>query len=208
MTCLAKSHHNLLIVGYTTRRHLCLDLDNTTEAKALKVIDLIMTEYPEVGDCLLIVSSWKKELLELKHAIERYPYVRIKRPCFHLVFCAHIGYNKCVKIIEALAEVGILNQEYVKLRRWRGDMTLRVSPSILTSGVKEAPFPITYIRNKQYLGAGEGIHEYLNFRACVLFALRSDPDPEHQPDYATYPGDDHAEVLAIKTFEDRGDLKG
>lgn len=43
-----------LICGYTTKEHLLVDLDNCSLRKALCIAKMIMKDYPDVGDCLVV----------------------------------------------------------------------------------------------------------------------------------------------------------
>ncbi len=160
--CLMKSHPSPdLIIGYTTRRHLLLDLDKTSLTKTAALARLIMREYPEVGDCLILRSSEGDGAISLKYDNYQRPYHRVNGDSFHLVFDGLIGYNKACRIIEALAGVHVLNRDYVKIREFRGDMTLRISSTSLYSGLKPAPVCVTGIKNKAFKGVGEGIEAYL-----------------------------------------------
>ena len=151
-----------LNIGYTTRRHLLLDLDKTTLTKAAALVRLIIRDYPEVGDCLILRSSEGDGRISTKHDNYQRPYHKLDGDSFHLVFSGDIGYNKCCRIIEALAGCYILNKDYVKLREFRGDMTLRISPQHLSTGkIKPAPVCVAGVLNKKYRGDGEGIADYL-----------------------------------------------
>lgn len=155
-----------LIIGYTTRRHLLLDLDKTTLPKVARLTRMIMDQWPEVGDALIMRSSEGSGRIDLKYDNYHRPYHKLDGDSYHLIFNNTIGYNKCCRIIEALAGVHILNRDYVKLREFRGDMTLRVSPQVLASGVKPAPVAVAGIANKVCLAQGEGIARYLDFSAA------------------------------------------
>lgn len=156
-----------IIIGYTTRKHLLLDLDNTTFNKAEYIIKLIQKKWSKVGDCLIMQSSTNKSgnnrpiydslICEFTSVMGNY----------HLIFDNYIGYNLCCKIIETLATLDILNADYVKIRTLRGDMTLRVSPIINIDGTKHIPINVGYICNNHLNRADGGIRDYLNlFRIC------------------------------------------
>jgi len=150
-----------LITGYTTRRHLLLDLDKTTLAKVSRLTRMIMAEWPEVGDALILRSSEGSGRIDTKYDNFHRPYHRLDGDSYHLVFSGDIGYNKACRIIEALAGVHILNRDYVKLREFRGDMTLRVSASVLSGGVKPAPVAVVGLKNEKQGRVGDGVAEYL-----------------------------------------------
>jgi len=114
-----------LVAGYTTREHLLLDLDAGSRGDAEWLANYVMKNYPEVGDCILLKTSrgW------------------------HLVFDNRIGYNKACTIIEHLAEQGYLEPNYVRIRKFRVDMTLRVSGRWETTGYRPPPKLICRIHN-------------------------------------------------------------
>jgi len=152
---------DLLITGYTTRDHLLLDLDDTTLGKATHVIQLIMNRWPEVGDCLILISSSKPQRIELRYSWNNSPYMKREGDHFHLVFDGRIGWNKCCHICETLAGLKILEKDYEKIRTFRGDMTLRVSGATLLSGHKAAPYCLVGIRNKRFSGPGVDLSPFL-----------------------------------------------
>ena len=49
-----------LIIGYTTREHLILDLDNTSLIKVIDLACKLMYDYPEIGKCQIMQSSQEK----------------------------------------------------------------------------------------------------------------------------------------------------
>ena len=155
-----------LIIGYTTRRHLLLDLDKTTLTKVTMLTRMIMAQWPEVGDALILRSSEGSGRIDTRYDNFHRPYHRLDGDSYHVVFDGLIGYNKACRIIGALAGVHVLNRDYVKLREFRGDMTLRVSPSVLSSGVKPAPVVVAGIKNVKFRGTGGGITQYLDFSAA------------------------------------------
>lgn len=135
------------VIGYTTRRHLLLDLDNTTLTKVEIIARAIMRQWPKVGDCLIMESSAKPLKLLVIYKPLHHPEHKIVANNYHLIFDNQIGYNLCCKIINTLAGLGILNKDYEKIREFRGDMTLRISPVTLSDGEKPAPIPRTYLKN-------------------------------------------------------------
>jgi hypothetical protein len=139
-------------------------LDKTTLTKAARIARLIMDQYPEVGDVLILRSSEGSGRIDLKYDNFKRPYHRFEGDGYHLVFSGKIGYNKACRIIEALAGVHVLNKDYVKIREFRGDMTLRISPQVLSTGIKPAPVCICALKNAKYRGDGEGINAYLDTR--------------------------------------------
>ena len=156
-----------LIIGYTTREHLILDLDNTSLHHVLGLANILMNEYPEIGNILIMRSS--KQEKEYGTRIDRHgiPRHNFRKECFHLITDNIIGYNRCVHIINTLVDLGILETAYRRIRMFRGDMTLRVSPMILSTGIKAAPEPIICIIRHKKRSEISGILEYLAFwRSC------------------------------------------
>jgi len=125
----------LFVIGYTTRRHLLIDLDDTTKEKAMRITKMIQKEWPEVGSCLLMLSSTGKDRELIKYSNYQRPFHKRDRQNIHLVFDNLIGYNKCCKICQVLAELRIVNKAYTDIRKFRGDMTLRVSPKVTGPGL-------------------------------------------------------------------------
>ena len=156
-----------MIVGYTTRDHLLLDLDDSSLPKVAGLVRRVMENYPEVGDALILLSSPHE--LDIKvHYYDGLPRFSVTRESYHVVFSGRIGYNKCCAICAALASVNILERSYIRCRNFRGDMTLRVSQSHLSTGTKPAPVAVCSIKNKGYDGSGDGIEDYLAF--CRAYA--------------------------------------
>lgn len=127
------------VLGYTTRRHLILDLDNTTLSYARAIVKKIQWEWPKVGDAIILSSSEKPDRVRLVHNRWGRPLLYHDRHNFHIVFDNGIGYNLSCRICAVLAEIGILNRDYVKIREFRGDMTLRIGPLITHDEVKGPP---------------------------------------------------------------------
>lgn len=147
----SKKHHPkpMPIIGYTTRTHLLLDFDNTTLTKVIKLCILIIKQYPKVGSALICLSSQKPYRQWLRYTSTAKPLICRSLPSYHAIFDNNIGYNTCGKIIETLAGLNILNEDYVKIRDFRGDMTLRISPMICTDEVKPMPKPKVYVRTRR-----------------------------------------------------------
>jgi hypothetical protein len=190
---------NWLITGYTTRDHLLLDLDDSSLPKVVGLVHRVMESYPEVGDALVLLSS-PHELDIKTHYYDGLPRFSVTRESYHVVFSGRIGYNKCCQICSSLASVNILERSYIRCRNFRGDMTLRVSPSELSTGVKPAPVVVCAIKNKGYDGSGDGIEEYLGFcrafsgsRLCYL-------DPDHSADYRGDGPDHDGHILTVKAL--------
>lgn len=160
-SCTKPVHKGNLILGYTARDHLLLDLDKTTQSKAHQLAKLIMREWPVVGDCLLVRSSYTQSTTTPRMIRRGFPTITKKTASYHLVFDNLIGYNKFVHICETLAAFSILERSFLRMRYFRGDMTLRVSLVYQTDGVKEAPIPIMRIHNNWTAKHDHKIDSYL-----------------------------------------------
>lgn len=157
-----------LIIGYTTRKHLLLDIDNISQNKAYYLAKYVQKTYPKTGDCLIVRTRKGKAEVRLIHLPNRATRQKYLRDNHHLIFDNSIGYNSSCKIIEVLADMNILGRDYVKIRKFRGDMTLRVSPSYLLSEYKPIPKPLYYITS-HYTKRHDGfIYNYLH----ILLATR------------------------------------
>jgi hypothetical protein len=167
MSSKSSAHKPALIVGYTTRRHLMLDLDNSSLSKVCGIARAIMHSYPEVGSCLVVSSSDRPLEVELKYSWNNQPWIKRTGSNYHLVFNNDVGYNKIATICETLGTLNILEGSFMKMRKFRGDLTLRVSPSVLTTGVKPAPVPIVGLRNKEATREDGEILEYLRILHTV-----------------------------------------
>jgi hypothetical protein len=143
-----KYPHDLkLIVGYTTSSHLCLDLDDTSLAKVIGLVCQLIYDYPDLGKCQIMQSSPIKghEYTKInRHGLPRH---HIPKPSYHLIFDNNVGYKRCWEIIQTLIDLGIQPTQVRQIRARRRDMTLRVSPMILSDTVKDAPVPIMQILN-------------------------------------------------------------
>jgi hypothetical protein len=83
---------------------------------------------------------------------------------YHVIFSKKIGYEGICQIVETLTVFDILEKDYLQIREWRGDITLRVSPDNSSDNYRPIPRPIKYInrwRTKD-LYENDGISQYLN----------------------------------------------
>lgn len=151
-----------IVMGYTTRKHLLLDLDNTVLSKVVLLVSLIQEYKKKVGDCLIVLSSMGSHRQRIRYSRLGRPLVVRELNNYHLVFDATIGYNSCCHIISTLAGLYILNRDYLKIRTFRGDMTLRVSPCIQLNRSKPVPQPVYYCQSKHPYERGGNIDKYLS----------------------------------------------
>jgi hypothetical protein len=153
----------MLIIGYTTRSHLLLDLDETSYYDAVRLARLLMRNYPDLGCCLVVESSTPSARSYLKYDAQGVPHEKLTYQNYHLVFDAPVGYERCVHIIDTLVDLDVLAPEFKEIRGFRGDMTLRVSEKILHHRVIPAPKPRKLLANMATLGDFENIYKY-----CML----------------------------------------
>lgn len=156
------------VVGYTTRNHLIIDLDNTSHYKVRCLVKLLMQQYPEIGDCLILRSSQNTYKEKWNYPVLQNPKLITVRDNYHVVFNNKLSYEECCKIIENLAYLGAINEDYVNIRNMRQDMTLRVSEIVNTFNVKPKPQFTEYIENPYCKTNGKGIYSYNRLRRLFL----------------------------------------
>jgi hypothetical protein len=143
-TCTTRRLKPSSVAGYTTRDHLILDLDGSkSTSKAIKLVKLIQREYPEVGSCLICESSAGKH---------------------HAIFNARLSWSRILSICRVLAGLNTLDKNFIKVRSFREDLTLRVTPIARSLGDHDAPIPVAFIRS-------EGAHTGFSGIDCYLSAL-------------------------------------
>ncbi len=154
-------------IGYTTREHLCLDLDNTSFFKTRNLAEMLMREYPHLGHALILCSSEPKFIRRLKHLPMQLPEVLTRRHNYHVVFNNFISYEASCKIIETLAELDVINREYIRIRQMRNDMTLRVSKTVNMQYTKPKPELLRFIINPYSARQDDGISRYMQLYNAV-----------------------------------------
>lgn len=143
---------------------MILDLDNSGLEYAERIARMVMHEWPRVGDCLILESTTQPDRVRLSYNKWGRPLVIHDRPNHHLVYGGLIGYNTAAKICRTLAGLGVLEEDYDKIREFRGDMTLRVSPSSMMDEVKPEPRAVLYLLNDNADWSDIYIKEYLKFK--------------------------------------------
>lgn len=151
---------DLLILGYTTRDHLLLDLDETSFCRVVSLANQIMESYPDVGHCLIVESSTPSKTSYLKYDDNGIPHERWVYQNYHVVFDAPIGYERCVAIIDTLVGLDVLPPEFKEVRMFRGDMTLRVSAKWLHHRVIPPPNVVYAMRNPRANKSYDNIGRY------------------------------------------------
>jgi hypothetical protein len=154
-------------IGYTTRNHLCLDLDNTSYFKVKSLVNLLMCSYPEIGDCIILLSSSGKLKLKWNYPPCKMPTLTVKRENYHVVFNNNLPYETCCKIIETLAFLDVISEEFIRIREMRNDMTLRVSKTVNATYTKPKPLWMEYVYNYNCKEKGKGISNYWRLKKAV-----------------------------------------
>lgn len=134
--------NNFLVVGYTTQDHLLVDLDNCSEYKAKILANKILSEYPFLGDCLIVKSSDAH---------------------YHLIFDDLVKWERLVRIIEVLADLGIVQKNYAQVRTFRRDLTLRISDKKGVDRYRPVPDPICEITVPHECNNHNGVGKYLYY---------------------------------------------
>jgi len=117
-----------LIVGYTTRRHLILDFDKTHSLTiTVNIIKMVQKDFQFLGDCLICESSWDG---------------------YHCIFDNIISWSKIMMVCKVLHGLGILNRNFIKVRTFREDLTLRISSIDRGQEKSEAPKPLCLIPSR------------------------------------------------------------
>lgn len=155
-------------IGYTTKEHLCIDLDDISQYNAENLAKLLMQDKPEIGSCLVLRSS-QKQLKErwiypVNDTMKKY----VNRDSYHLIFNGLISYEESCKIIENLAHLNVIDEAYIRIREMRNDMTIRTSSTPLTSKTKSKPVIVAYIRNPYDNTQKGGIYRFMRlYKLCT-----------------------------------------
>ena len=152
-----------LIVGYTTKEHLLLDLDETSLYDVSKLGLLLIKEYPEIGNILILSSSTPSKANYTKFDKKGIPQWRFTYQNFHIITDNIIGYERCLEIIDMFVELDVLQPEYREIRLFRGDMTLRTSCKPLVHRLVPPPQPVGLILNRVCKTHDGKILEFMDF---------------------------------------------
>ena len=177
----------VLIVGYTTREHLLLDLDNTTLHKVLGLVRLIIHSYPYVGNALIVLSSMQEKDYPIRISRHGIPRKNFRKACFHVIFDNVIGYNRCVKIIQTMVNLNVLAHVFTRIRSFRGDMTIRISPLVFSDSIKEQPQPLIYMFNKHTDHRNYKVLDYLSLWSCAGALFSTYDHTKNSTYYTAYP---------------------
>lgn len=150
-------------MGYSTRLHLLLDLDNTTVSKSILLTKDIIRLYPYVGKALILQSSTRSLLETWLYIPERTIRKVRKQDCYHVVFDNKIGYNTCDRILRELTGLQVFSKIADKLRGLRRCMTLRISPKIKRDGIDPCPMPLILLDNIYTSKVDSMIEVYLQY---------------------------------------------
>ena len=149
-TCTTQKLKPASVAGYTTRDHLILDLDGSkSTSKAVKLVRLIQAEFPDVGSCLICESSAGKH---------------------HAIFNNRLAWSRVLHICRVLAGLDTLDRNFIKIRSFREDLTLRVTAVARSLGDHGPPFPVAFVKGSGSGTGFSGIDCYLN---ALLFSQAS-----------------------------------
>ena len=140
MNVYTNTANNFLVVGYTTQDHLLVDLDNCSIFKAEILVNKIQDEYPFLGDALLVRSSDQH---------------------YHVVFDDFVRWETLVRIIEVMADLGIVQKNYAQVRTFRRDLTLRISDKKGEDRIRPPPEVIEIMTVPHKCNDHNGIAKYL-----------------------------------------------
>lgn len=158
---------NKLIIGYTTKEHLLLDLDETSLFDVVALSKMLIHDFYEVGDILILSSSTPSKKNYTKFDSKGIPQWRHTYRNYHIVTDNVIGFKRCLEIIDILVDLDILQPEYRQIRQFRGDMTLRVSNKPLVHRNVEPPKIEVFIHNPYKNYRDNMIRKYLDFVNAV-----------------------------------------
>jgi len=161
-------HDNKIIVGYTTTKHFMLDLDNTSLDKVLGLAKLLRENYRDIGNMLIMQSSISEKDIGTKIGRDGIPRHGFKGNNYHLIGNNIMHRARITHIINTLVDLNILSHRYRTIRSFRGDITLRVSPMVLSNGIKQEPIPVAYLDVKTSSKQDGMIDEYRRFRVMVV----------------------------------------
>jgi hypothetical protein len=150
-------HSEKYIIGFSTQDYFLLDLDNTSYEKVYRLSKMLIKEYDLVS-ALICKSSNNQEINYIDNCLRHET-----EGSYHVIFSKKIGYERICQIVETLTMFGVLEKDYLQIREWRGDITLRVSPDNSLE-YRPIPRPIKFInrwRNKNTYEE-DGISQYLN----------------------------------------------
>jgi len=156
-----------MIIGFSTDRYLLVDLDNITEVKAEGLAMLMIKNYGLI-DCLVMKSSGTKRVKELSFNNGQWIPRHDEDGSYHLIFGDRLWYQYICYILDQLNGLGVVSEDYVRIRDWRGDLTLRVSADNSADAYRPPPEPVIYITRKHTPAEhGEGVEAYMQFYEAV-----------------------------------------
>ncbi len=159
------------IVGYTTVDYLLLDLDDADFDKVVSLGHMLTKEY-DLGSFLVMRSSGNSKNKPVYCPVGNFAFQqklmwqKTVSGNYHIVFGRKIGYDKICSIVETLAGLGVLNNEYSNIRQWRGDITLRISADNSTNGYRPPPEPV-YEHIISGVKNNEGVRLYKSILGAV-----------------------------------------
>ncbi len=87
--------------------------------------------------------------------------VRSSARHYHLIFDNRISWERIVSIIETLAQLHVVEKNYLAVSTFRRDLTLRVSPKRGVDRIRPPPEPVEIINDSDSSPVSYGIPRYL-----------------------------------------------
>lgn len=132
-----------------------IDLDNSSLTKAVRLASTLILTWKHIGDCLILQSSGGTHRITTMPQCEPNKIIHYNRDNFMLIFDNIISYNLVCKIIEILAGLEIVQPAYFEIRKFRGDVTMRVSSKSYSDRLIGPPGKVGYVWNP-YVKKGDG----------------------------------------------------
>jgi len=153
------------VVGYSTRRHILVDIDNANVITLYR-LPAIISRLLGYSNYIVCLSSVKKIPISYSPRLNAMTQAEQIRLNFHIVFEKSMLYDLATNFYHLLQELGIVHENYVEMRLKRGDATLRISPK----GVIPPPLPLFYRKSRPMYD--ENLYAYL----MALEAFREVPE--------------------------------
>lgn len=158
---------------------------------------MITENYPELGDALIMRSSFSMYDTYLKINEKWILHERYSGNNYHVIFDNNVKYDQSCNIIDTLVHLDVLSEEYLHIRKFRGDMTLRVSPIQLSTRLKPAPTPVIGIYSELTKHHDGMIRQYLQFWEAANSFLSTNLNTKEQPNNKSYSTDNSSSYRTV-----------
>ena len=139
---------------YYARSSYSLTLTTAAFGKQ-QITKMIIQEWPQVGDCLIVQSS--------EHH-------------YHLIFDSQLNWTKIYDITQNLGALGIVEKNFMWVRELRHDLTLRISPKKYRDHTSQTPLPIRLIGENE----PENSYGILKYLRCLEAFMNTTEDANCQ----------------------------